>query len=71
MENEEDGKAEVDQILLEKAQEMQEKGLQMSFEGNSEIMFLRRAVTDLVNLTVQALRNNDKKLAKEIEPLEE
>ena len=50
---------------------MQEKGLQMSFEGNSEIMFLRRAVTDLVNLTVQALRNNDKKLAKEIEPLEE
>ena len=57
--------------LEESAQEMQEKGLQMSFEGNSEIMFLRRAVTDLVNLTVQALRNNDKKLAKEIEPLEE
>ena len=57
--------------LKESAQEMQEKGLQMSFEGNSEIMFLRRAVTDLVNLTVQALRNNDKKLAKEIEPLEE
>ena len=57
--------------LKESAQEMQEKGLQMSFEGNSEIMFLRRAVTDLVNLTVQALRNNDKELAKEIEPLEE
>lgn len=29
--------------LKESAQEMQEKGLQMSFEGNSEIMFLRRA----------------------------
>lgn len=43
----------------------------MSFEGSSEIMYLRRAVTDLVNLTVQALSNNDKELAREIEPLEE
>lgn len=57
--------------LKESAQEMQEKGLKMSFEGSSEIMFLRKAVTDLVNLTVQALSHNDKELAKEIEPLEE
>ena len=57
--------------LKESAQEMKEKGLKMSFEGSSEIMYLRRAVTDLVNLTVQALSNNDKELAKEIEPLEE
>ena len=57
--------------LKESAQEMKEKGLNMSFEGSSEIMYLRRAVTDLVNLTVQALSNNDKELAREIEPLEE
>ncbi len=57
--------------LKESAQEMKKKGLKMSFEGSSEIMYLRRAVTDLVNLTVQALSNNDKELAKEIEPLEE
>ena len=57
--------------LKESVQEMKEKGLKMSFEGSSEIMYLRRAVTDLVNLTVQALSNNDKELAREIEPLEE
>ena len=57
--------------LKESAREMKGKGLKMSFEGSSEIMYLRRAVTDLVNLTVQALSNNDKELAKEIEPLEE
>ena len=57
--------------LKESAQEMKEKGLKMSFEGSSEIMYLRRAVTDLVNMTVQALSHNDKELAKEIEPLEE
>lgn len=57
--------------LKESALEMKEKGLKMSFEGSSEIRYLRRAVTDLVNLTVQALSNNDKELAKEIEPLEE
>ena len=57
--------------LKESAQEMNEKGLKMSFEGSAEIMYLRKAVTDLVNLTVQALTNNDKELAKEIEPLEE
>ena len=33
MENEEDGKAEVDQILLEKAQEMQEKSMQKDGYG--------------------------------------
>ena len=57
--------------LKESAQEMKEKGLKMSFEGSSEIMYLRKAVTDLVNMTVQALSHNDKELAKEIEPLEE
>ena len=57
--------------LKNSAQEMKDKGLKMSFEGSTEIMYLRRAVTDLVNLTVQALSHNDKELAKEIEPLEE
>ena len=57
--------------LKQSAKEMKDKGLKMSFEGSSEIMYLRRAVTDLVNMTVQALSHNDKELAKEIEPLEE
>ncbi len=57
--------------LKESAQEMKDKGLKMSFEGSSEIMYLRKAVTDLVNMTVQALSHNDKELAREIEPLEE
>ncbi len=57
--------------LKESAQEMKEKDLKMSFEGSSEIMYLRKAVTDLVNMTVQALSTNDKELAREIEPLEE
>ena len=57
--------------LKNSAKEMKDKGLKMSFEGNSEIIYLRKAVTDLVNMTVQALSHNDKELAKEIEPLEE
>ncbi len=57
--------------LKNSAKEMKDKGLKMSFEGSSEITYLRKAVTDLVNMTVQALSHNDKELAKEIEPLEE
>ena len=57
--------------LKESVEEMEEKGLNMSFEGSSEIMYLRKAVTDLVNMTVQALSHDDKELAREIEPLEE
>ncbi len=57
--------------VQETAQEMAKKGLKMSFEGNSETMFLRKAIIDILDISVRALENRDRKLAKEIEPLEE
>lgn len=57
--------------VQESAQEMNDKGLKMAFEGNSEMMFLRKAIVNILDVSVQALEKGDRKLAKEIEPLEE
>lgn len=43
----------------------------MSFEGSSENMFFRKAVLNILDISVRALENGDRNLAREIEPLEE
>ena len=57
--------------VQESAAEMARKGLKMSFEGTTEVMFFRRAVMNILDISVKSLEDNDKVLAKEIEPLEE
>lgn len=57
--------------VQETALEMSKKNLKMSFEGNSETMFLRKAILNILDVSVHALEKGDRRLAKEIEPLEE
>lgn len=57
--------------IQESALEMHQKGLKMSFEGGSENMFFRKAVLNILDISVRALENGDRNLAREIEPLEE
>lgn len=57
--------------VQETALEIFQKKLKMSFEGSTEVMFLRRAVENILDISVRALDGNDRKLAVEIEPLEE
>ncbi len=57
--------------VQETALEIAQKNLKMSFEGNSEVMFLRKAIADILDISVRALENGDRKLAREIEPMEE
>lgn len=57
--------------VQETALEMSKKNLKMSFEGNSEIMFLRKAIRNILDVSVGALERGDRRMAKEIEPLEE
>ena len=57
--------------ILESAREVAEKHLKMSFEGSSEMMYFRRAIEKILDISVDALEHNDRAMAKEIEPLEE
>ena len=57
--------------IQESALEMHQKGLKMSFEGSSENMFFRKAVLNILDISVRALENGDRNLGREIEPLEE
>lgn len=53
------------------ARELAQKETKLSFEGHTEMLFLRKAVSDILSRTVQALETDDRKLAKEIEPMQE
>jgi phosphate:Na+ symporter len=53
------------------AQEIQEKRLSFSDSARDELQVISRAVTEIVFLTMDALRSGNLSLAEEVEPLEE
>ena len=57
--------------IMEAAQEMYEKGLKFSPQAKKELAIYRNAVMDILNAAENAFNNEDRELAKTIEPLEE
>lgn len=56
--------------LMEAAGEMREKGLSFSADAAAELQVYQRAVSDIVKLTFDAFREEDKNAAEKVEPLE-
>lgn len=57
--------------IMEKAQEMSEKNLSFSAKGAEELEVYSRAVRDILNMSIEAFKNDDIQLARQVEPLEE
>lgn len=57
--------------LAECAQELHEKGLEFSDPAKKEIRVLRRAVTEVLDISIGGFIDNDINLAYRVEPLEE
>jgi phosphate:Na+ symporter len=57
--------------IVHAAQEVQEKRLSFSDSARSELRVISRAVTEIVFLTMDALKSWNLRLAEEVEPLEE
>ncbi len=57
--------------IMEKAQEMHEKKLTFSAKGAEELEVYSRAVRDIMNMSIEAFKNDDIQLARQVEPLEE
>ncbi len=57
--------------LSEAAEEMYNKGLSFSQEAQQDVAVMRRAVRDILSLTVEALLHNSADQAQRVEPLEE
>jgi len=57
--------------LVEAAEELHEKGLQLSDAAKHELSVLIRAVDEIVVLSFDAFRNNDLEKAFQVEPLEQ
>ncbi len=57
--------------IMEKAQEMNEKKLTFSEKGAQELEVYSRAVRDIMNMSIEAFKNDDIHLARQVEPLEE
>ena len=57
--------------IMEKAQEMNEKQLSFSEKGAEELAVYSRAVRDIMNMSIEAFKNDDIQLARQVEPLEE
>lgn len=57
--------------IMEKAQEMNEKKLTFSAKGAEELEVYSRAVRDIMNMSIEAFKNDDIHLARQVEPLEE
>ena len=57
--------------ILESAEEMREKKIEFSREAQRELAVLRDAVGDILKLAECSFRENDVKLAADIEPLEQ
>lgn len=57
--------------IKEAAQEMQEKGLAFSDKAVQELEVLRRAVHDILKITMLSFTEEDLELAHQVEPLEE
>ena len=57
--------------IVESAEEMTDKKIEFSSEARREISVMKRAVSDIVEMTHKAFIENDIKLAENVEPLEE
>lgn len=57
--------------VMESVREMQEKGLEFSDKATKELQVFRRAIHDILNITMLSFREDDLQLAKQVEPLEE
>ena len=57
--------------ILEVAKEIDEKGISFSEEAETEIAVVNKAVTEILNLSVDAFGKNNIELARRVEPLEE
>ena len=57
--------------IVESAEEMRDKKLSFSTQANKEMMVLRTAINDILEITGKAFSDNDVVLATEVEPIEE
>ena len=57
--------------ICQVAQELHDKKLSFSDEAKAEITTLTKAITEIISISIEAFVNNDIKLAKKVEPLEE
>lgn len=57
--------------ILNSAKELNEKGLTFSGEAKAELKTLEAAITEIMEITVLAEQNDDLKLARRVEPLEQ
>ena len=57
--------------ILESAEEMREKHICFSDAAQRELKIMRSAVCEILDLALEAYRNNDPRTAKQVEPLEE
>ena len=57
--------------ILESAEEMREKHIRFSDAAQRELKIMRSAVCEILDLAMEAYRNNDPRTAKQVEPLEE
>ncbi len=57
--------------LVKAAQEMHEKNISFTADAMADLAIARKALNDIVNLTVEAYTKNDLNLANDVEPLEQ
>lgn len=57
--------------ILESAQEIHEKNQSFSEPAQKEISVMMKAVSDIIDITLQAFKNGDLKKAYDVEPLEQ
>lgn len=57
--------------IMEAGKETQSKGIAFSAQAKSELAVFSRAIRDIVNISLQVIEDQDKKLAVTVEPLEE
>ena len=57
--------------IVESAQELRDKGLSLTPDGQDELAAYGRSVSDILDLTVSVFETEDTELAKSVEPLEE
>lgn len=57
--------------IVESAEEMKDKKIEFSADATSDITVMKRAVSDIVDMTYRAFIDNNVELAENVEPLEE
>ena len=57
--------------LVELAQKLHDESAEFSATARKELHLLGQAINEIIDITIQAMHNDDNELAKTIEPLEE